>query len=62
MAAAYGSALNLGQDADLRRVLAASELRLLLVEWPEYVSYGTDIQRRIMTQRLEDVVELEISS
>lgn len=61
MAAAYGSARNLGQDADLGRALAACELRLLLVEWPEYVSYGTDTQRRIMTQRLEDVVEWGIS-
>lgn len=61
MAAAYGNARNVAQDADLRRALAASELRLLLVEWPEYVSYGTDTQRRIMTERLEDVVELGIS-
>jgi aminoglycoside phosphotransferase (APT) family kinase protein len=61
MAAAYGSARNLGQDAGLRRALAACELRLLLVEWPEYVSCGTDAQRRIMAQRLEDVVESGIS-
>lgn len=61
MAAAYGSARHLGKDADLGRALAACELRLLLVEWPEYVSYGTDAQRRIMTQRLEDVVEWGIS-
>ncbi|MDQ3527749.1 MAG: aminoglycoside phosphotransferase family protein [Actinomycetota bacterium] len=61
MAAAYGNARNLGQDTDFGRALAASELRLLLVEWPEYVSYGTDTQRRIMAQRLTDLTDWLIS-
>ena len=61
MAAAYGNARDLGQGADFGRVLAACELRLLLVEWPEYVFHGTDAQRRLMAQRLEAVVEWGIS-
>jgi len=57
MLAAYCNTRNLGRDNDFGRAHAASELRLLLAEWPGYVGYGTRAQRRVMPQRLEDLVE-----
>jgi len=57
MTAAYTAARGLDLDAGLRSALAASELRLLLVSWPPFLGYGTADQRRVMTGRLQQLVD-----
>jgi len=57
MTSAYVHARRLGPDGDFRAVLAASELRLLLVAWPSYLSYGSKDRQQILTRRLEQLVD-----
>ncbi len=57
MTAAYTAARGCSVDAGLRSALAASELRLLLVSWPPFLGYGTADRRRVMTGRLQQLVD-----
>jgi hypothetical protein len=54
---AYSTARGIPGNADLGRALAAAELRLLLVDWPKYVPYGTADRQQTMVQRLQHLVE-----
>jgi hypothetical protein len=51
MMAAYADARKMTLDA---RMLLAAELRLLLLEWPTFLPYGDEHQRKMMVDHLLD--------
>lgn len=55
MTTAYAAARRLPLDNGFRSAITASELRLLLVAWPHFLSYGPQDRRRAMTQRLHQI-------
>ncbi len=57
MTAAYAQARGPSWDGDLHAALAASELRLLLLDWPPFFAYGSADRQQVMTRRLQQLVD-----
>lgn len=57
MTSAYARARALDRDDVLRSALAACELRLLLVAWAPFLTFGSEDRRQVLAHRLEELVD-----
>lgn len=57
MTDAYCTARGLDNDSRLHQALDVAELRLLFINWPPFMTYGTEASRRQLVQRLPVLID-----
>lgn len=57
MTDAYCTARGLDNDFRLQEALDVAELRLLFINWPPFMTYGTEASRRQLVQRLPVLID-----